>query len=84
MSEGVLARICACGVNKLEMDACGSAGAAGLENGASAAAWEKGDAAAAGWEGMPKGVPLEAPPIENGDAAGASPAAPAGGCGDIP
>ena len=66
------------------MDACGCAGAAGLEKGGSAAAWEKGDAAAAGWEGMPKGVPLEPLPIEKGDPAGAAAAAPAGGWEDIP
>jgi hypothetical protein len=84
MSEGVLARCCACGVNKLEMDTCGCAVAAESANGGSAAAWEKGDCAAAGWDGMPKGFPLEPPPIEKGDAAGADAAAPAEGWDGVP
>ena len=84
MSEGLLARCCACGVNKLEMDTCGCAGAAESANGGSAAAWEKGEGEDADWDGTPKGVPLEAPPIEKGDAAGAAPAAPAEGWDGIP
>ena len=67
MSEGVDARCCDCGVNKLEMDACGSAVAADRCS------------AAAGWDAMPNGDPLGLPPNENGDAAGAEPAAPADG-----
>jgi len=66
------------------MDACGWAAAAASLYRGSAAAWEKGDCAAGCWEGMPKGVPLEPPPIEKGDAPGADPAAPAGGWEGMP
>ena len=80
-SEGVDALCCACGVNKLEIEACCGAGAAAR---CSAAACEKGESCVAGWADMPNGDPLLLPPNENGEPACAETAASAGGWEEFP